>query len=38
MGGSGGRKTIIHLSPAQEGGLLIDGKKYERCEATVVTE
>ena len=31
--GGGGRKTIIKLSPGQKGGLLIDGKKYERCEA-----
>jgi len=38
MGGSGGRETIIQLSPGQEGSLLIDGQKYERCEATLVTE
>jgi hypothetical protein len=31
--GGGGRKTIIKLSPGQKGGLVIDGKIYQRCEA-----
>jgi hypothetical protein len=30
---SGGSKATIKLSPKREGGLAIDGKTYQRCEA-----